>query len=321
MTAPNTAASSLEHRIGARGRFTLRQPAGEIAIRGVEGDVARVRDLEDRPLTDSFEIVAAEGSLELRAIDRLGSLVGLLRRGPSPNLAVEVPHGAAVTIEAASADVAASDLTGEKQIRTASGAVSLVRLAGAVEVVTVSGEIEIDGQVQLEVLGRTVSGDLSLRLPATRRLDVGTTSGDLTVDAELQGEGPFEVRTISGDATIVARGGLRIEAQTVTGDVDVASGSVVESTRGRKVVTIGRSGPTLTFRSVSGDLAVVKATETGAPATPPAADASAGASAGAVAEPMTADDGRLAILRALERGEISVSDAGQQLSELEEVAR
>lgn len=320
MTAASSTASSLEHRIGARGRFTLRQPAGEVAIRGVEGDVARIRELDDRPLTDTFEILAAEGSLELRPVDRPTGLASLLRRAPESNLAVEVPHGAVVTIEAASADVAASDLTGEKQIRTASGDVSLLRLAGAIDVATVSGDLEIGGQVQLEVLGRTVSGDLSLRLPSTRRLELGTTSGDLIVDAELQGEGPFEVRTISGDATIVARGGLRIDAQTVTGDVDVEAGSVVESTRGRKVVTIGRDGPTLSFQSVSGDLAVVKATETGAPADRTPAEDTVPAIAPA-AEAAAEDDDRLTILRALERGEISVSEAGERLSELEEVAR
>lgn len=313
MTNTTSSPARIEHRIGARGRFTLRQPAGDVAIRGVEGDVARVRNLDERPLSESFEIVAAEGSLELRPLDRLGGLLGIWRRDNAPNLAVEVPHGADVTVEAASADVSASDLTGVKRIRTASGDVSLVRLAGAVDVGTVSGEIQVEGQVQLEVFGRTVSGDLALRLPQVRRLDLATTSGDVLVDAEFKGEGPFEVRTISGDLTVVTSGGLRIEAQTVTGDLggDV---KLVESARGRKVATVGRPGPTLAFRSVSGDVAVVEPAgrrETLAPAPDEAEAATVAAE----------DDARLGILRALERGEISVSEAGDKLAELQEVLR
>ncbi|HSL97536.1 MAG TPA: DUF4097 family beta strand repeat-containing protein [Candidatus Deferrimicrobiaceae bacterium] len=315
-----TSSARIEHRIGARGRFTLRQPAGDVAIRGVEGDVARVRNLEERPLGESFDILAAEGSLELRPLDRLGGLLGIWRRDSAPSLAVEVPHGASVTVEAASADVSASDLTGEKRIRTASGDVSLVRLAGGVDVGTVSGEIEIEGQVQLEVLGRTVSGDVALRLPQVRRLDLATTSGDALVDAQLSGEGPFEVRTISGDLTLVARGGLRLEVQTVTGDVGGEGIKLLESARGRKVATVGRPGPTLTFRSVSGDVAVVEAA-----AQPDAAEPKPEPKPETKPKPepaaKTSDDARLGVLRALERGEISVSEAGDRLAELEEVLR
>jgi hypothetical protein len=315
----DTGSARLEHRIGARGRFTLRQPAGEIEIRGVEGETARVRDTDDEPLGDRFEILAAEGSLELRPLARLGGLLGSWARGIAPNLAVEVPHGASVTVEAASAEVTVTDLTGEKRIRTASGDVSLARLAGAIDVGTVSGDLEIEGQVQLEILGRTVSGDLAVRLPQARRLDLATTSGDVLLDAELTGSGPFEVRTISGDLTLVARGGLRVEAQTVTGDVGGDGLKIVESGRGRMVGTVGRGGATLAFRSVSGDLAVVgevpirtAAEPLEMPSVPPSPQSPPTPSG---------DDARMTVLRALERGEISVTEAGEQLAELEEVHR
>ncbi|NJD29437.1 MAG: hypothetical protein FIA92_14225 [Chloroflexi bacterium] len=315
----DTGSARLEHRIGARGRFTLRQPAGEIEIRGVEGETARVRDTDDQSLGDRFEILAAEGSLELRPLDHLGGLLRTWARGSAPSLAVEVPHGASVTVEAASAEVTASDLTGEKRIRTASGDVSLARLAGAIDVGTVSGDLEIDGQLQLEILGRTVSGDVAVRLPQARRLDLATTSGDVLLDAELTGTGPFEVRTISGDLTLVARGGLRVEAQTVTGDVGGEGLKIVESGRGRKVGTIGRGGATLAFRSVSGDLAVVGELPVRTAEEP----TEAAAALPAPQEPAmpSGEDARMEVLRALERGEISVTEAGEQLAELEEVHR
>jgi Toastrack DUF4097 len=333
MTDPQTR-TTIEHRIGPRGQFSLRLPAGEVSIRGVEGDLARVRDLDDDALDSRFRIQATDGALELEPVDQpaLGFLLG---RRSSADLEVEVPHGAAVVVETASADVTARDLTGSKHFRTASGDVALERLAGSVEVETVSGDVTIAGRAVLDVSARTVSGDAELRLPLLRRLELGTTSGDLAIDAELRGDGPFQVRSISGDTTIVARSGFRIEAETITGDLSSEVSHRTESSPGRKVLVVGHPGATLAFKSVSGDLEVVA--PRGEPATleaSPARQTAAGpaSTAAATAAGKTADeaagkrtdgqapaDRRLSILRSLERGEIDVAEASRRLAEVDEV--
>ena len=325
--------TALEHRIGPRGRFVLRFASGEVAVRGVEGDTARVRSLDDRSLADLFTIETGDDHLELRQVEKFG--LGVFGRGHSAELDVEVPHGANVSIETASADIEASDLSGTKKFRSASGEVTLNRLAGPVDVETVSGEIDLDGQAPLDLAARTVSGDVEVRVPALRKLDLGTTSGDIRVDAELSGQGPFAIRTISGDAIVVGRSGFRVEAESVTGDLSSDLPGKRESMPGRKVLIVGRPGPTLAFRSVSGDFHVSQARDA-APqqvegATMPSADQSPPerpvppAPPAPLAPPSPEDPdtdaARMEILRELERGDISVAEATDKLGRLDGVLR
>jgi hypothetical protein len=313
---------TVEHQVGARGRFSLRQPSGEVTIRGVEGDRIRVQADDEKAFRDRFSVEAGKDSVDIRQNDKLG--FGIFGRGESVDLVVEVPHGANVSIETQSGDIEASDLSGSKTFRTASGEIVLQRLSGAIEVETVSGDVEIDGPAPLDLKLRTVSGDVEVRVPQLKRLDLGTTSGDMQLDAELRGDGPFAVRTISGDVEIVGRAGFRIEAESITGDLSSDLPSKRESHPGRRVITVGRPGPTLSFRSVSGDLHVAEprdaapileetpmTDEQGATTAPAASDDEAG----------DADAKRLDILRRLERGEISVAEAGDRLGELDEVLR
>lgn len=318
--------ATVEHQIGARGRFTLRQASGEVTIRGVEGDRVRVRADDEKAFRERYSIDTGKDSVDIRQTEKLG--FGIFGRGESVELEVEVPHGAAVSIETQSGDIEASDLSGSKAFRTASGDVVLRRLSGAVEVETVSGDLEIDGPAPIDLKARTVSGDVEIRVPVLRRLDLGTTSGDMQLDAELKGDGAFAIRTISGDVRIVGRSGIRIEAETITGDLSSDLPGKRESQLGRRVIIVGRPGPTLSFRSVSGDLHVAEArdaapileeapmTETqGGQATEPAAVGDT------PDQPGDEEAKRLSILRQLERGEISVAEAGERLGELDAVLR
>jgi hypothetical protein len=339
MSKTTAAGTTLEHRIGPRGRFSLQQASGDILMRGVEGDTVRVKSLDDKSLSDVFDVEVGDDRVVLRQRDGIDSLLRKMSRGSGIDLKIEVPHGASVSIETASADIGATDLSGSKRFRTASGEVSLARLAGDVEIETVSGEVEIEGAAPLDMTVRTVSGDMDVRVPSVRRLDIGTTSGDIRLDAEMRGDGPFAMRSISGDATIVGRAGFRVEAETITGDLSSDLPSKRESMPGRRILVVGRPGPTLKFRSVSGDLHVAEprdaapmldetpamAAEANAVAeASPAGDAAVDAPAAApatTAKPADPEDSRLEVLRALERGDITVAQATDRLSELDEVLR
>jgi DUF4097 and DUF4098 domain-containing protein YvlB len=332
MNHAETHTATIDQQVGPRGRFSLRQAAGEIRIRGVEGDRIRVRSRDDENLDDLFHISIGSNFVELRQIEKLG--IGLGRggfsfnRGSSPEIDVEVPHGADVTIDSASAEVSASDLSGSKHVRTASGDLTFDRLAGPLEVESVSGDIVVDGQAPIEIAGKSISGDIRVRVPRMRRLELQTTSGDVFLDAQLDGNGPFSLRSISGDVTIIGRSGMRIEAQTVTGDLNSDLPSKRESSPGRKILVVGRPGPTLSFQSVSGDLHIAEPRDA-APETvpspplapePPAPPAVRTPGSAPMAPAADIESARLDILRALERGDISVAEATEQLGRLDEVS-
>jgi DUF4097 and DUF4098 domain-containing protein YvlB len=217
-------------------------------------------------------------------------------------------------VEASSADIVAQHLTGEQRLRTASGDLVVRDVAGKLTADAVSGDVEIAASGPIEAVTRTVSGDLQINAGIVRSLRATTTSGDISITAAFDGDGPFRIETISGDTTLEVIGDVVVEATTLTGDVHgVGPGHRSSRDRGSIVVGSG-SGPTISFRSTSGDLAIAArgSHETATQATAREADAPLDAPdpAGEPAEPAET----IEILRALERGEIDVSEAGRRLS-------
>ena len=331
MTGAVGSGAQLEHGLGAGGRFALRLPAGTVSVRAVDGETARVRELSGRALEDTFRITASEGGLELVAKSRFGLSIqnGSLSIGSqAAELDVQLPRATRLAIDVASADVSVAGMAGPGRFRTASGDLILTDVGAAIEFEGVSADVRIEAIAAIDLVGKTISGDVAIRAPRLNRLEMTTTSGDVRVDADLSGKGPYAIRSISGDATLVARGGIGVEAQTVTGDLTSALQARIESGPGRKRLVIGKPGTMLAFKSVSGNLAVVEARDAARSAPAPAAGTAPGGSAMPIfaGEPSASgdepgpevEDARLEILRALERGEIDVPAAMARLAAVEE---
>jgi Toastrack DUF4097 len=333
-------ATPLEHRIGATGLVTVRLADWDVEVVGVDGDVARVRSADDRPLPDGLQVDPGPDSITIRQPNRFGLNIVVGERSTSPRLAIEVPVGATAAIATASGDLQVSGLRGPLETRTASGDTRLLDVVGDVQAETVSGDVVIDlvGSTVLAV--KTVSGDVLVEGGHVDRFTYTTTSGDLRLTSPL-GDGPHLIATVSGDAIIATRSGIRVSAQTVAGDLSSDLPHTSEGKPGRRSLTVGEGSTVVQFRSVSGDLRIVGPNGAGhlaaiprppAPPAPPAAPAFvAGAeavsnaatedTAGAEAradeaiglDPAT-DAARLEVLRALERGEIDVDEATNRLA-------
>ena len=98
-----------------------------------------------------------------------------------------------------------------------------------------------------------------------------------------------------------------------------------ESLPGRKVLIVGRPGPTLSFRSVSGDFHVVEPRDAATPIEAGLVESTPVETTPIeerVPDSSTSDEElRLEVLRALERGDITVAEATDQLRVLDEVPR
>jgi hypothetical protein len=332
--------SSLEHEIGAEGLLALRLRDGEVRLRGVDGETARVRDVNDHDLRDMFAIESATGSLSLKAGRGLEIVVGSrsMRRGfgqHAPELDIELPRHATLVLETASGDVDADGLIGDQRYRTASGDIVLRAVSGKLSIEAVSGDIDAVATGDADVVIRSVSGDIELRAARLSSLQLVSTSGDLKVAGELAGAGPFAIETVSGDGLLAPAGDVRIEMTSLTGDLTSDLEGQHRTEGGRRTFQVGGSGPVVTFRSMSGDLHVARSTLIGhaaslappappappapqarlAPPAPPAQTAPPATPNGAIAAAY--EDARLRILRSLERGEIDVAEAARRLETLD----
>lgn len=303
----------LRHDIGSNGHVAVRVRSGDVRIRGVAGTVAHVR-------------TRGGGDLRRVEVETQPTAIAVQSRS-SDDLELEIPDTASVRLEAGSADVDVRDLHGEQEYRTASGDIRGQGLRGAVTLDAVSGDIDLVLEGLGRVHARTVSGDLALRAGRLAAFRGATTSGDLRIAAQFEGEGPFAIETVSGDVLLAPAGPLRIESSTIAGDIRSDVDADVEGTKGRRALTIGRGGPTLTFRSTSGDLRVVRAVEH-RPATEPAAPEPSRppleprppvppSSPLAPPLPTLPPDPRLDVLRALEVGTIDVAEAERRLAAID----
>jgi putative adhesin len=322
-----TTGSSLEHVIGLDGIVKIRLRAGEIRLQGVDGETVHVRDRGGDELAAMFSIDLGQGSIDL------SDGGDHQRHGHAPELEIELPRRATLVVETTNAEIAGDELLGDQRYRTTSGDMTLRAVGGQIAIDDVSGDLDIVATGEAEMTIKTVSGDVAIRAGTLRALRATTTSGDLKVAGRLAGPGPFAVETVSGDLLLAPAGDVAIEMTTMSGDLTSDLGERARGGRGRRSLVIGTGGPSLTYRSMSGDLHVVRPVPVPVPAAP-AAPSAPGAPMPAVApvalvEPVAPaavangaiaaayEDARLRILRALERGEIDVAEAGRRFEALD----
>jgi len=310
MTTMNaTSAPVADHRIGSLGRLTIRLAAAELRLAASPGDRVVVRTPNGATLPDRVVVETLDGGLTIREEESLGSIVGRGRR--TVQLEIEVPANAEVTIDAASGWLDGRGLRGTQRYRVVSAETRLVEAAGRIELSTVSGDATIELADTAELALKSVSGDVAVRGGRIGGLRIGTTSGDIRIESPLVGRSGNTVETLSGDVSLVAIAGLRVEARTISGDLTTNLPHRSEGRMGRRTLIVGDGSIELGFRSVSGDLRIHGA----AAASSAAAEPAASGDPTAPADP--ADAERMAILRALERGELDVPTAMDRLAVLD----
>lgn len=290
-----------EHEIGASGRFILHVRSTDVRLRGVDGGSVRIRGKGDGAL-HGVDLEPGPGQLTVT-----------VRSGRASDLEIDVPVGAAITADGASSDIEAHGLHGDQRYRSASGDLRLRGVRGSITVEAMSGDVDMVADGPASILARTVSGELSIRAETLEALRATTTSGDVHIAARFAGPGPFGIDTVSGDVSLAPATGVRVVASLITGDVRSELPSRTEGPRGQRSLVIGEGGTTITVRSMSGDLRVVRAIELTTP--PPIAPRPPDA-------PVDGDlEGeRLDVLRALERGDIDIAEADRRLEALDGLA-
>lgn len=318
---------NVQHRIGELGTFALKTIAGNVRLRGAETDTVTVRatyeiraasEEEAERVFDTavFVVEEAEGSLSMWPPDDRGSLGGalaqLLRRraGADVSVEVELPHRASLRLEVVSADVQAAGLEGEQRYTSVSGDLYLTELGGQVRMATVSGDAILRADAPASVRAEAVSGDISVVAPRLDGLRANTVSGDVDVEARLGEAGEFRTDTVSGDLSIRLSGDATFEVRGISTDISSDIDHRMEGSADRRRVVVGNGRPRFIFNSMSGDLSILGSSKFAglaeaapSPPSPPAAPD----------EPVAAAE-ELAILRALERGEIDVDEATRRLA-------
>jgi hypothetical protein len=220
-----------EHRFPVTGtpRLELRMPVGDVRIvDGDSGEAVILLDGKDSVLSRfiveqrgrTIYVEPERGSFGWRAsVDvtvRVGEPPEIFGRLTAADLMATVPL-AALTVDTASGNVLAGDISGDATVRSASGDVKLGDVGGRLEVTTASGGVRA-GAVAGAVSVRTASGDVHVHAASDEVL-AKSASGDVVIGTFTGSR--IDAKTLSGDTTIGVTGGRRFEVsfQTLSGDV------------------------------------------------------------------------------------------------------
>lgn len=317
---------TIRHRIGGDGRLELRVTSADVRVRGTDADEVLLRATFQIPaaseadadsLFEKIRLVsdAGDGRLSVEEADGPPSLRGMIERmlrgRGSIDLSVEIdiPRAAGLLLETVSGDVSGDGLRGEQRYTTVSGDLFLSDAGGSLRVNTVSGDLTVRATRPLGLRGDAVSGDVSVVAPRLDALRLHSVSGDIELEGELAASGEFRAETVSGDVTVGLLGGATFEVRGISTDISSDLDHRIEGRLDRRRVVIGSGSPAFLFNSMSGDLAIHRPRRT-----PSAAESVAASTAPASAAAPPGEDEQLAVLQALERGEIDVDEASRRLA-------
>jgi hypothetical protein len=312
---------AIEHPIGSEGRVVLKVTAADVRVRGTDDERAIMRatfeisassEAEADAMFERGRMRVAAGNAALAMEESNGSssggIIGRIFTGRASvevDVELEVPRGARLLIETISGDITAEGLRGEQRINTTSGDVYLDDAGGTLRIETVSGDAVIRAERPLSARVQAISGDLALSAPRMEALRAQSVSGDIELEGELVRNGEFRIETVSGDVSVGLVGDASFEVRGISSDISSDIDHRIEGRLDRRRLVIGSGEPVVIFSSMSGDLAIRRPRRV---AEPTAATESAPSPAA-----LDGED-QMAVLRALERGEISVEEATRRLS-------
>ena len=244
--------------------------SNELRLRGADTDRVVVRTRDGEAIDDHIVIEPFADGVRIKdavADFRLGPLRIATRR--TADLDIEVPRTARISVRTLSGDVDASGIGAGSRWASASGDLRLRIEGGVVAAESMSGDITIDSHARIEVSLVSVSGDVRVRAPELAGLRVSTTSGDVDVAAALAVGPEHKINAVSGDVQLATGSQVRLEAQTLTGDVRSTVKHRAEGGRGRRTLVVGDGRVRVTVRTMSGDVRLREGPA--APVTPPSA--------------------------------------------------
>ena len=132
--------------------------------------------------------------------------------------------------------------------------VSIKNVMGRIEVQGVSGHVTVD----------TIDSDVRLAGVRPPSVDVKVTSGDISFDGELEGEGPYSLQTLKGnlDVTLSESASFSLVARSLSENINLGAfmSSMTGTNRGPKSVsgTYQKGGPRLSLTTYLGRIMLHK---------------------------------------------------------------
>ena len=239
--------------------------------------------------------------------------IGIGRTPPLVSYTIQVPATSDVSVRSVSSDIVISRVMGSIYAKTVNGSIALNALSG--QIITSVVDAPVQGSELAGTLAtKAVAGNVIIKQSRLMSSWSKSVDGDVSLETTIDPAGDYKAHSVSGSLTLFVPPGAKVSASMhgISGRAicDLPC-TITEQTRGRWSGEINGGGAAVGLKTVSGDLSLRAATNfaAAAEATPPPAQA---------AEPANADWPEMSILKAVERGELSVEAAVAKLAALDQ---
>lgn len=226
-------------------------PESEGAISVKRGESELIIELND-PSTGIGSVLGA-----------LGRMTGIGR--PSVDFDVSLPAGTDLRLSGVSADLDIRGMSGDQEIRTVSGDLSLDEVSGRIVLHSVTGDVLLRGDV-VSLDGTTTSGDLSAVANEFGDVRLRSVSGDMRLAGGFSRGPTHSIESVSGDLELSPLNGMTIRMSTLSGAIKSELSHRLESRGGRRTATVGDGAADVSVRTMSGDVTILRSV--GQPAEP-----------------------------------------------------
>ena len=210
-----------------------------------------------------------------------------------------------IDVNSVSGDLKLNNLSGKFDFSSVSGKITAENLNGPLDMNNVSGKVQIAKSQIPAMVGKSVSGSVSVETPLT--------------------EGPYEFKTVSGHMSLVTPEdtACTVRIKSVSGKAKVNLPVTSKSgTRNKRVIEVAGGGPEVTAKSVSGILNIGSPNYVKAEVLEPDIQMDSARSKAVVqpsevaplAEVSPQPKSQMQILQEIENGEISVDEALEQMN-------
>lgn len=229
LTFPVLADSDIDESLAVKadGEVSIHVISGDVTIKAWNKSEVRVEGEIDGD--EESLIFKTSGNETIIEVEPGGSGWGRHSHGDIAELTVFVPARSSVESEGKSTDFRITGVQGPVRLSSLSGDLNAEGLNNTIDLVTVSGDIVIQGS-QGKINLESVSGDVEAKVEAIE-FNARSISGD--VDASIGKSERIRLASVSGDIdlklNLAAKG--RLEAETVSGDVDIIFANKVVNAR------------------------------------------------------------------------------------------
>lgn len=295
--------------VGSPARLNLSNIRGKIDLQlGDEGIIAiiAVKHLNSGDENDTqVQIDQGEDGqviIKTEFINSIGNWFGL-RKPCKVDYTIRLPKECELKVSGVSSPISVKGLAGTIDLHSVSGGLTLKDLSGNLKISVVSGSIQGE-EIAGEVDCNSVSGSVRLLRSDMPVATLKTVSGNMVIETPLA-NGPYIFKGVSGNVSLIVPQDTSCTAETksVSGRLRTSLPVTKDERLGsRGLIEIQGGGTEVSYKSVSGSLRIV--TSENEKITEPTFTRKA--------TPRSKD--QMSILQKIERGEISVDEALEELN-------